>query len=747
MPYEETPPQITDENLSSEPFKFAGQSLTDAYALALVNQTFWQFETFRSQNHDRRWNTHDSLYVGFQQQKVWDGTNVARASFRNQIVFDQVESALPIINQTLFGNPEWFQVEALPGTDVQDAKKVQEAMSYIFDHPTDEIGSNALNDFKTAIKSTLLYGNGGVAVEWDASLNQPTISWVDIRDIYIDPALTTPNPDCGRAVIRRKFLTIQEIRDMKKDPRMNVPSDEILWYMSKNAPQTYAEQTKRVQEALRGVFFSPGFSDYVPLPADQQVECLIYYSGSRIIWILNKQWVLYSGPNPYGFTPFAFAPCYNYISRFYGQSIADVQEDNQRYTEALLNAHYDELTLLLHPPRVMKRNALLTPAQQKWRPGIVYTAENKDDVSLLQVGGNTVNVFDDIQYLSLTAEKRTGINGLGSGSVPQPSNANRTLGGLQMQQAGSNTRLMEIVSNIEQYLILPVLYKVYKLLQFHTRPGQPLPATGPDGNYNVDAALVQSKLRFKMLASSKMITRDKLLQIVPFFMQAFTQGPFIQELAKIGQTVDFGELFRMMQDATGVGGLYTLIRQMSPEEQQQLNQPPPQAQADMQKAQLDAQTRQQLMQMKVQGELQKAQIQKQPEPPSPWQQMLDQQKAQQEAAAQQAQLQAQQQAQAQELKSKQIMDALALHAKQQHAHIDLQKKQAELAMQVQKSATDRQQAQMGHELKMQQLMQQLAAQKAGDAISLQSAQDQAKAKAAQNEKRPKKKAETNKKPK
>jgi hypothetical protein len=717
MPVERQPPIITPATLIEEPLKTAEQSITDSYALALVNETYWAYEQFRTMNHDRRWNTHDSLYFGYVPPRVWDGSNVARAAYTQPIVFDQVEASLPAITNSIFGiGPEWFQVDAEPGTDPKEAKDIQNSLAYTLEHPKDELGSNAITEIKLAIKNTLLYGNGGVSVEWSPTLNRPVVEWVDLRDFYIDPGLIVPNIDEGRSVIRRKFMTIDEIMQLKKDPRMSIPSGDILWYMAKNVPQANAENTKRVQEALRGIYYSPGFSDFIPLPADQKIEVLIYYSKSRIIWVLNKEWIAYNGPNPYGFIPFAFSPCYIVPSRFYAQSIADVQENNQRYIEALLNAHYDELTLLLHPPRVQKRSTLLTPAQQKWRPGVVFSADNKDDVSLLQVNNNTQNVFTDIQYLELSAERRTGINGVSSGSAPRPSNANRTLGGMQMQQQGSGSRLSEIVNNIETYLLVPVLYKLQKLLQFHTRPGQALPASSPQGQYyEIESSTVQKKVRFRMLAASRMVTKQELMQVLPFWMQTISTGNIMSSLQQTGRTVDFDELFRMIQDATGVAKVYSLIRPMNQQEHQATQQPPPQVQADMQKAQQEGQTRKEIMQMKVQGDLQKENIKKQP---NPWEIQAKQAEMQMEAQQKAQEMQMEMVKAAQELKQKQQMAQIELAAKHEQHKMDLQKKQADVQVANQASQNEREQGQMDHQMKMTQMLQQLQ----GESVQAQTRQ-------------------------
>lgn len=614
MPYEQLPPQVPHVSLEDEPLKLGAQQITDSYALQTVNQTFWQFEWFRSQNHDKRWNAHDALYYGWVPQKVWDGTQIPRSSLGRPIVFDQVEAALPSISAAIFSpGPDWFQVEPMPGADPKEARQIQDNISYTLEHPKDQFGFTARNELELAFKSLLIYGQGGISVEWDPIRSRPVIEWVDIRDLYIDAGLSVPNIEEGRATIRRRMMTIEEVEGLRADRRMSIPPSAVLWYMAQRAASVYGDQTKRVQEALRGVYYSPGTSDWVPLPADRKIEVLVFYSKTRIIWVLNREWVAYNGPNPYGFTPFCFAPCYIVPGRFYAMSIGDVQEGNQRVIEALLNSRLDEVHLALHPPRVMPRSTMMTPAQQKWRPGQVYMGDDPKQFALLQPQSALPNVYAEIQYFEGAAEKSTGVNSIGQG-VPRPSNANRTQGGMQMQLQGSANRLQYVVSNIENYLILPMLYKIYLLTQFHTRYGQFLPAARDGQHFAVPAGVFQKPVRFRMHAASRMLTRDKLIQIFPFLFQYIAQGPFLAQLTKVGKTVDFEELIQMLQDATGTGRLYRLIRPMNEQETQQAQQPPPEVVAQQQQAQQEQQIRLQMADKKIQGDLMVEQVKKQPNP-------------------------------------------------------------------------------------------------------------------------------------
>lgn len=639
MPEQLPPPQIQEADLDQSALKLALDKLAQEEALGLVNQTFFKYENFRTINHDARWNEHDVLYFGSKPPKTWEGTTIARASLGMPLVFDQVETTVPLISQALFGTDStWFQVQPEPGAQTQEARAIEGHLAYALDH-SDGLSGNSRNEIEHAARSTVLYGNGGVAIEWDDKQQMPSVKWVDLRDFYIDPTTPTPNVDEARAVIRRRFMTLEEIDDLRNDERFTIPPKEVLVYLANNPVYAQSEATKRTQEALRGVMYSEMYEQHLPNPADRKIEVLIYYSKTRIIWVLNRLVVAYNQSNPYGFYPFCFSPCFPVVSRFYAQSYGDVLESLQRYIEALINARLDELNLAVHPPRVMKMGMNLSPSQQRWRPGsVIQSSDPKNDAIVQFPQQATANVSEEIAYFEMAAQKRTGVSTLSMG-VPSPSNANRTAGGISSQLQGSNSRIFYIVKNIEDYLIVPMLFKMYKMVQFHTLPQQLLPALGQGEQLiQVGAQAFRAPVRFKMFGASRMLTREKLAQIVPFLFQNLFQGPFIQGLQQSGRTIDFDVLAEMLQDAAGTQRRYQFIRPMSQQEQQAMQTPPPQVVADQQQAQLDAQTRLQMGQTKAQTEITKELIKKRPDP-SQMQQMLmqarlAQQKQQGDLAAQ-----------------------------------------------------------------------------------------------------------------
>jgi len=326
----------------------------------------------------------------------------------------------------------------------------------------------------------------------------------------------------------------------------------------------------------------------------------------------------------------------------------------------------------------MNRGSNLTANQTRWRPGAVYpVADPSKDVQTLEVQPTTANVFDEIGFLERAAEMSSGVNSLGMG-VPRPGNANRTATGIQAQTQGSAGRLTMIVSNLEQYLIVPMLYKLYRMIQIHIMPWDSLPARREGRDYQVSGMVFRSKVHFRMFAASRMLTREKLMNIFPFIMQYLMGGQFVSQLNASGQTVDWDVVAQMLQDATGTARQYKLFRPMNEQEQQAMNQPPPEALMQQQRAQESDQVRLQIAQQKNETELQKAMIAKQPDP---GEQEREQQKLRHEAMMAAIQRQAKQE----ELEFKRQESQMKLQVKAQEAQQKLQQSALESMLNRQQS--------------------------------------------------------------
>jgi len=139
---------------------------------------------------------------------------------------------------------------------------------------------------------------------------------------------------------------------------------------------------------------------------------------------------------------------------------------------------------------------------------------------------------------------------------------------MNLQAAGGSTRIMKIVENIENFLIVPMLYKLYKMDQMHNRGRSQLPAVVSGTGRKSLLHPLPGNLPPHALPDARRQQNGNEGQTRttgPFLAQYLMAGPLLAQLGKTGKTVDFDEFVNMVQDATNTSKIYKLIRPMSQE--------------------------------------------------------------------------------------------------------------------------------------------------------------------------------------
>jgi hypothetical protein len=609
-----TPPYV---NLQDGPFLFETKPIPIDSALQAVVDTFLEYEQYRNSNYDWRWLECDQLYEPVVEVRYWEGSKTRKAAVPNNISFDHVEAATAFIESALFDIPEWFGCEAIQETNPAEARDVQAILEDALSTPYDNY-STAQSEMRLSFKGGVQYGTGMMMMEWDG--RRPIFSDLDLRDVYVHHGLKSPRIDDAKSVIIREMVTVDDLKKMKEgSPYMSLPPDTVLYFMTQNQPSAMADAMKQQQELIRGAM-ATAINNQVPILAQNDIEILRYYDNGHIIWILNRIHVMLNIRNPYGFIPVLSFPCRPRKGRFYGSGFPEAIKYQQLITEGLGNAHLNEISLALDPqitaPLGMKPSDLVT------RPGATRTTANPKDVIVHYPPNATKDVDGDITRYEQMAERRNGISSIAQGAA-RPGNINRTAQGVSTQSEGTNIRLKHVIENIRDYMIVPMLFKMRKMYQVHTTPGQVLLiADSPSGQPRpITAAVFHKPVKMIMDAASRMITRDRLGANLPTVMQYLVNGPVMSGLNAIGLTIDFEEVAQTVQDAAGLPRRYKWVRALTPQEQQQMQQPPPEAMMQQQIKQGDQQLRREVAGMKyqtemadVQSKIQVAQIQKQPDP-------------------------------------------------------------------------------------------------------------------------------------
>jgi hypothetical protein len=601
MPDLRAPEQLAAFDLEKAPYFLNGEGMSDAAALELVLSTFSRYASAR-QSHEERWRDTDRLYHGVVRKRMWEGTQTERASLPVMIIYDQVEAAYPILTEALFDHyPAFFDVEGTGDVAPAEAVKIRDGIADILDTPYDESGQTALPHLGRVIRQILKYGDGLIELSWDAEQNRFIVEQVDIRDIYLDPNTPGPVIDWSPAVIRREMVSVEKLISLRGVEGMTIPSDDELNWLAQLKFWECADDIKTAQAAARKDYWSPDL--FETDPRHRHVEVLKYWTKDKLVWVLGRRAVAANNKNPFGFLPFAKAPFTEVDGKAYSMSLADALEADQKYAQGIRNARLDNLALALNPPRTTGQGTNIKPGARVWRPGMLEEVSKPEEVTVHKVENYTADGYREEQLIMQGAMRRTGINELAQSGVPTPSNANRSATGVAKQASAASTRLRTAIKNFEDYLIVPMLYKIVRMMKQFGPEEMSLPSGGA-----IDKASLDQPFKWKMRAASRMIARDRLGQFLPLVAQ-FLFNPDVAKQANMqGKTIDFNEFERFFQESTATAKAYRFFRPMSEEEQAEMNKPDPKTLAMMQMKQQDAQTRTSIAQQKNQTELQKAQI-------------------------------------------------------------------------------------------------------------------------------------------
>jgi hypothetical protein len=567
---------------TAELIKFPQPNILDE-----VKQNFSEWETYRRQNHDPRYLVADQLFTAWQPQKVWEGTRIGRSSIGVFTTMEQVETMLAHVLGTIF--PLEDNVEAIPklGTSQMQAQLSLELLLQQFNE--DESFREVM---RQALKQGFLYGNGIIEPYWfyqrseksvavpiwgtaanlyaamsggspdrqlavhkiPVNINRPCVKHVDIRDFYMDPHCPGPDVQKGRGYFIRQYITIEDLLKYADTPGFDIPYETDLIRMAKNVQSAAGDQARQQSEAYRSVGYQPT-NQYNPgNPLLSRIELLRYYKHSKITWAINREKSIYDVDNYFGCLPCINAFYVDYPGRFYGISLADVCEGEQRLQASVINARIDELALMIHSPFVKKRGDSLPQSQMRMIPGRTIELDYPDQFKKIEWKNDTGNAHMEVAASERRVEKSTGITDMAAMGAPSAggNSSLRTATGVNANLQATGRRIGHIVENVESTCLEPLLAMCHRFNQLFLHESQVLYFLGR--NMPVDPRFVKyADVRFKAVGGRKQQSRGMLLQVMPQLMPMLLNPQILELMAQQqGLTIDMKAVVDDIADALNV---------------------------------------------------------------------------------------------------------------------------------------------------------------------------------------------------
>lgn len=625
------------------------QEWTDHFAKTVVIRDFQAWEQYRAYNHDRRFREAERLITGFVQKKFWEGTKVERSSIPVFIALQEIEVLQSRLIDQIFSDETPFDVSPEPGTILAQAQAVKNLLSSqlrTIGKPDTFITGREI--FRRANKSALTYGAGIIELGWymaeinrkvydrravadTSEINHPVLGQIqapngklrmvssmredkrtisrpmaqniDIRDFYIDP--DTPGPSCQEAggTATRHLMTIEQIKGMAANPasgfKLPETNDLDKWMLdiSKKKFATQGDFSKQTQESYRGNSFQPQTDKSVD-PALAKIEVIRYWRANRHVQILGREWVFRNECNPYGIIPHLNVFYIDFLGRFHGFSIPDLVEGDHKLVMNILNDRIDELTILLHPPIIRKRGAMMGTSGKRFHPGASWEVNEspREDVVRMEMGAINPAAFAEVNASEQRVQKLTGNTDAAAYGVATEGgdSSSRTATGVGAKQAAATGRIGYQVANLEDQALEPFLYLLLRLNKIYLDPSQLIEILGPDAQMvQLDPLdVLNADVRFKVLASQKMRTKHALQAGgLNTIMTSYLNPSTIEQWKSLGLTPDMKNFDILVSNTMDLPAM-TLVRQMSPQEMQMHQQQmmvPLMAKQQLQDARLQAQ--------------------------------------------------------------------------------------------------------------------------------------------------------------
>lgn len=616
----------------------------DEAAIKIVLQDALTAESYESsKSWVASWPTASTLYQSPYSARYWEGTQTERANVPFFTVASAVNSLTPqIVNGLFYENPP-FMVQERPGTKAQEARAVGAILGY----QMDEIGFR--EELRLGVMNALLYGTNIWKWGWESftrtrkvykrkepavnlknpipgspniqlhdaddsideeileeEIEQPTFEHMaNLRYVLVDPTLNVPDISKAKFVIHRMYVTFDDLEKMRDRPGFKIPSKEELielFLPPKEVPeQALGEESAKnpmwdIRADGRG---KEGTID----PFQEPLELLERWTGDHYMVVLQKKALICNDDNPFGKIPFLSVGWWDVPEAFFSMGLAKTLGGEQRIQQGITNTWLDGLALNLNLPLIRVKGKSVQTQSVRIAPGKIWEVDNKDDIKPMDRFPGVPEAGEHLSLSQARVDQNSGAGALNSGPGAAHSNMARSATGANFL-ASSQTTAPDFVEKLANQVIIPFLYNVQEMnngllpmSQMRRILDEELQhAYLKDGGDLLN--LLNARVKFSILAGSKMQARRNMAQSLPILVQLLTTPQAESQLTIANKRVDFVEISRMIFQTSEWKNYNDVIVTMTPEEMQraQMNSPAAkmQAQAQMQQQQQEQKKNDQL---------------------------------------------------------------------------------------------------------------------------------------------------------
>jgi hypothetical protein len=292
---------------------------------------------------------------------------------------------------------------------------------------------------------------------------------------------------------------------------------------------------------------------------------------------------------------------------------------DQRLQQGVTNTWLDQLALNLNGVYTRVRGKSVPTQSIRVSPGKIIDVDSKDDLNPLQRSNPVPEALQALELSERRAESVSGANEFSTQGVAGASghsNLARTASGANLLAAGSGSRIEDFVDKLANQVILPFLYEAHdlncKLLSLSSVKhilSDELEHEFITEKQGDILDIVNSRVKFSILAGAKLSSRRTMTQGLPMLIQFLQAQPIVSALAIEKKKVSVEELIRMFFEIADWKNYNDVIVEMTPEDEQRWKASQPGAAVQQQlaaKAQLQQQSFEQKQQLTDQENIARA---------------------------------------------------------------------------------------------------------------------------------------------
>ena len=340
------------------------------------------------------------------------------------------------------------------------------------------------------------------------------------------------------------------------------------------------------------------------IPFQKPLEVLERWDNGTYIVVLQKKLVIFNDKNIYGKIPFLSIGWWRIPGSFWSLGLGRTIGSEQRLQTGITHLVIDNASLALNSPLVRVRGKSIPTQSIRIGPGKIIEVDAQGDIAPLQRSAPVPEAGELLAMSQGRADTVSGanpINSLGQAGAAGHSNMARSSAGAQALMQGANNPISEFIDKLADQVIVPLLYEMQEMNRAMLPESQLnfimseelkhvyLDEEGQPGDL-VD--ILNARVKFNILAGSKMQTRRNMAQALPLITQFLANPALMQQLSVEGKKVNVNELIRVWFEMAEMRDINDMIVPMTKEDMDRLQQQS-QGGAIQQKAQAQSQLEQQ----------------------------------------------------------------------------------------------------------------------------------------------------------